>query len=246
MVVNRDSFFLSHRLPLARGARDAGMDVVVVAGDSGAAGAVRDEGLEFVPLPVTRGALNPLSEARTFMFLLHLYRRLRPALVHHSTVQPVIYGSLAARLGCRRAAVVNTISGLGYVFTSDHFTARALRPVLNTMWRLALNHPRSRTIFQNSDDRADFVRNGLVRHAATVLIRGSGVDCAAFPLAPEPEGVPVVVLPGRMLGDKGVGRGGARGPFRTGRRPRQGEPRSHRRIATRRVVARGRGRVVGA
>ena len=203
MVVNRDSFFLSHRLPLARGARDAGMDVVVVAGDTGAAGAVSDEGFEFLPLPVTRGALNPLSEARTFTFLLHLYRRLRPALVHHSTVQPVIYGSLAARLGSR-AAVVNTISGLGYVFTSDHLTARALRPVLKTMWRFALNHPRGRTIFQNADDRADFVRMGLVRKATTVLIRGSGVDCAAFPLAPEPEGMPVVVLPGRMLWDKGV------------------------------------------
>src|SRR5437867_2181452 len=98
MVVNRDSFFLSHRLPLARGARTAGMEVVVAAGDSGRGQAIADEGFEFVPLPVTRGALNPLSEARTFAFLLRLYRRLRPALVYHNTVQPVIYGSVAARL----------------------------------------------------------------------------------------------------------------------------------------------------
>ena len=203
MVVNRDSFFLSHRLPLARGARDMGMEVVVAAGDTGGGQAIADAGLDFIPLPVARGAVNPLSEARTFTFLLQLYRRLQPALVHHSTVQPVIYGSVAARLGCR-AAVVNTISGLGYVFTSDHLTAKALRPMLKSMWRLALHHPRSRTIFQNSDDRADFVRMGLVHESATVLIRGSGVDCGAFLPAPEPDGVPVVVLPSRMLWDKGV------------------------------------------
>jgi len=179
------------------------MEVVVAAGDSGSARAIEDEGFEFVSLPVARGVLNPLSEARTFMFLLQLYRRLQPALVHHSTVQPVIYGSVAARLG-GRAAVVNTISGLGYVFTSGHLTAKALRPILKSMWRLALNHPRSRTIFQNSDDRADFVRMGLVQEGATVLIRGSGVDCGAFPPAVEPDGVPVVVRPGRMLWDKGV------------------------------------------
>src|SRR5437762_3092163 len=113
MVVNRDSFFLSHRLHLARGARDAGMEVIVVAGDSGSAWAVEDEGFEFIALLVARGRLNPFLEARTFAFLLQLYRRLQPALIHHSTVQPVIYGSIAARL-IARAAVVNTISGLGY------------------------------------------------------------------------------------------------------------------------------------
>jgi glycosyltransferase involved in cell wall biosynthesis len=203
MVVNRDSFFLSHRLPLARGARAAGMEVLVAAGDSGQGQAIADAGFEFVSLPVTRGALNPLSEARTFGFLLQLYRRLRPALVHHSTVQPVIYGSAAARLG-DGAAVVNTISGLGYVFTSRHHTAQALRPLLRWLWRMALSHPRSRTIFQNPDDRDDFVRMGLVGERTTVLIRGSGVDCATFRWVPEPEGVPTVVLPARMLWDKGV------------------------------------------
>ena len=203
MVANRDSFFLSHRSPLARGARDAGMEVVVAAGDTGGGRAIQQAGFEFVPLPVTRGALNPLSEARTFAFLLQLYRRQQPLLIHHSTVQPVIYGSVAARLVCD-AAVVNTISGLGYVFTSDHRAAKALRPLLKRLWRMALSHPRSRTIFQNPDDRADFTRMGLVHQDVSVVIRGSGVDCAAFLVAPEPAGVPVVVLPARMLWDKGV------------------------------------------
>src|SRR5205807_670961 len=117
--------------------------------------------------------------------------------------QPVIYGSVAARLVCD-AAVVNTISGLGYVFTSDHRAAKALRPLLKRLWRMALSHPRSRTIFQNPDDRADFTRMGLVHQDVSVVIRGSGVDCAAFLVAPEPAGVPVVVLPARMLWDKGV------------------------------------------
>jgi len=69
---------------------------------------------------------------------------------------------------------------------------------------MALNHPRSRTIFQNPDDREDFIKMGIAREGVTVLIRGSGVDCTAFPPVPEPEGVPVVALPGRMLWDKGV------------------------------------------
>ena len=203
MVVNRDSFFLSHRLPLARGARDAGMEVMVAAGDTGHGPAIAKAGFEFIPLPFARGALNPLREAWTFNVLLHLYRRLRPSLVYHNTAQPVIYGSVAARLA-GGAAVVNAISGLGYVFTSDHLTAKALRPLLRRLWRTALSHPRSRTIFENPDDRDDFVRMGLVRETASVVIRGAGVDCGTFRVVAEPEGVPTVVLPARMLWDKGV------------------------------------------
>lgn len=203
IVVNSDSFFLSHRLPLARGARDAGFDVVVATGDSGSGQAIRDEGFEFVPLPITRSAINPFAEIGTVAFLAKLYRRLRPDLVHHSTVKPVIYGSTIARFS-GRTSVVNTISGLGYAFTSNDVTAIVLRPVLRALWRIALRHPRSRTIFQNPDDRADFIRMGLVREEATVLVRGAGIDCSHFQASAEPNGIPLVVLPSRMLWDKGV------------------------------------------
>ena len=36
------------------------------------------------------------------------------------------------------------------------------------------------------------------------LIRGAGVDVRVFDVVPEPEGTPLVVLPARMLTDKGV------------------------------------------
>jgi glycosyltransferase involved in cell wall biosynthesis len=205
MVVNRDAFFLSHRLPLARGARDAGMDVIIVAGETGHGNAIAEEGFRFIPLPITRDSLNPFVDARTLGFLVRVYRRLQPTLLHHSTVKPLVYGAVAARLACPGAAVVSTVSGLGYVFTSDHRTAKMLRPALKQLWRVALSHPRSRTIFQNPDDRDDFVRMRLVQPERTVLIRGSGVDCAAFRPTPEPDGIPIVVLPARMLWDKGVG-----------------------------------------
>ena len=203
MVVNQDAFFLSHRLPLARGAREAGFEVVVVTGESGSGQAIRAEGFEFAPLPITRSAINPFADVRTVVALAKLYRRYRPVLVHHSTVKPVIYGSLVSRLA-GGPVVVNTISGLGYAFTSDDSTALALRPLLRTLWRVALGHPKSRTIFQNPDDRGDFIRMGLVREGATALVRGAGIDCARFEATPEPQGVPVVVLPARMLWDKGV------------------------------------------
>jgi glycosyltransferase involved in cell wall biosynthesis len=202
MVVNVDWFFLSHRLPVALAARDAGLEVVVTAADTGRGAEIRAHGLRFVPLPVSRRGLGPVAELRTLGFLAVLYRRLRPDLVHHVTIKPVLYGTLAARLA-GRPGVVNAISGLGYVFGAGG--AGPLRGSIRALYRRALRYPGVRTIFQNPEDRDDFVREGLVRAHDTVLIRGSGVSLHTFRATPEPQGTPVVLLPARLLWEKGVG-----------------------------------------
>lgn len=203
ITVNQDWFFLSHRLPIARAAREAGADITIIAGDSGRGPAIRAEGFEFIPLPIARKSLNPFEDLRTLRFLWRTYRCLQPDLVHHVTIKPVLYGSIAARLvgGIR---IVNAVSGLGYAFMSRDARAKAVRPLVKLLYRLALGHPNSRTIFQNPDDLADFVRMGLVRSEQAALIRGSGVDCDRFRPTSEPTGRPIVLLASRLLWDKGV------------------------------------------
>src|SRR5258708_24077739 len=93
---------------------------------------------------------------------------------------------------------------MGYVFSSRERLARLLRPCLRLGYQLLLNPPRSRVIFENSDDAAYFVKNGVVRAADTVVIRGAGIDVRKFQPVNSPAGSPVVALVGRMLRDKGV------------------------------------------
>lgn len=200
-VVNVDWFFLSHRLPLARAARDAGCSVTVIAADTGASEAVRREGFRFIPMPLSRAGAKPLAELRSFSFLLSFYRTHRPDLAHHVTIKPVLYGSIAARLA-GDVRVVNAISGFGYLLTGARNPVR--QGLVRRMYRAALSGVNAVTIFQNADDRSEFVDGGIVAQSRTRLIRGSGVDCDRFVPTPEPEGECVVMLPSRMLRDKGV------------------------------------------
>jgi len=202
LVVNVDWFFLSHRLPLAKEALRLGGEIYVIAGDSGRSQAIRNEGLAYWPLPLSRSGTSPISDSRTLWYLIRTYRQLRPDLVHHVSIKPVIYGSLAARFA-RVGAVVNTISGLGYAFTPAR-RALLLRPVITKLYKLALHYRRSRTIFQNADDREEFIELGLVPSELTTIIRGSGVDCERYAAKEEPEGEPIVMLPARMIWDKGI------------------------------------------
>ncbi len=205
-VVNIPRFFVSHRLPLALAAREAGYDVHVATSDADRANIARiqETGLPFHPLPLAQHGTNPLAELGTLRAITRLYRTLKPDLVHHVSIKPVIYGGIAARLA-GVPGVVGAVSGTGYVFTSGDLKARLLRLLVRPAYRIAVGYGPTRLIFQNPDDRALFVRLGLVDAARALLIRGSGVDTDNFSPAPEKDGVPVVLFAGRLLWKKGIG-----------------------------------------
>lgn len=203
-LVGEDWSFLSHRLPVARAARDAGFEVVVATRVRGHARDIEREGFRLIPLKLARGGRNPLRDLYTVAELIRLYRRERPDIVHHVALKPVLYGSLAA--ACARVRhVVNALTGLGYVFLSTELRARALRAVLTPLLRVLLNRPGNRLLLQNSDDARLLTAERIADAANISIIRGSGVDIEAFQPGPELPGDPVAVLASRMLWDKGVG-----------------------------------------
>jgi glycosyltransferase involved in cell wall biosynthesis len=203
-LITVDWFFASHFLSRAVAARQAGFDVLVVTHLDADRERLRAAGLVPIHWRVSRRGLNPFAELRALRQLLRIYREQRPDLVHQIALKPVVYGSLAARAtGVRH--VLNAPVGMGFVFSSGSLLARALRPVVLLALRALLNPPGSRVVFENRDDRAAAVADGLVRERDAVLIRGAGVDVRVIAPAPEPPGRPRVVLVARMLWDKGVG-----------------------------------------
>jgi glycosyltransferase involved in cell wall biosynthesis len=203
-LANIDRFFWSHRLPLARAVQDAGIEVIVASPPGRYRAAIEAAGIEFHPIRFQRESLNPLAEVLALRDIIGVYRRFRPDLVHHITFKSIVLGSLAARLvGVR--AVVNAITGLGYVFTGQGLKRAVLRRVAEAGYSWALSGRRMRVIFQNHDDRDLFVGKRLVPADRTTVISGSGVDAQRFAPTPEPEGPVTVLLASRMLWDKGVG-----------------------------------------
>jgi len=202
LFANTDWYLYNFRLPLAQALHQRGDEVVLLSPAGPYADRLEQAGLRWERFALARRGVNPLYEAASLARLTRLYRRQRPDLVHHFTIKCVLYGSLAARLtGVPR--VVNAITGLGFVFGEHGQRGRLLQGVAGLLYRFALRG--TQVIFQNRDDLELFCQRGWVKPEQTALIGGSGIDLARFHPEPEPDGPPVVILPARLLWDKGVG-----------------------------------------
>lgn len=203
-VVTEDWYFASHRLSLARAARDAGFTVGLATRVSSWAGRIGREGIELFPLRyLRRSSRNPRTELRAIAELTELYRSWQPSIAHHVAAKPIIYGGIAAR----RAgvpAMLGAIAGMGYVFSSSSARARLMRPAIVAAYRRVFRHRNARLIVQNPEDEHAAIAQGIVPRSRVRRIRGSGVDPVVYSPTPEPSGVPVVLLAARMLQDKGI------------------------------------------
>lgn len=203
-LVTEDWYFCSHRLPIARAARDAGMEVVVATRVSDRAEAIRAEGFRLLPIGLRRRSFNPFREAAALAELVRLYRHERPDLVHHVAMKPVLYGSFAAWL-CGGLTAVNALAGLGFVFASSNLRARALRPFVRFALRFLLNRVNGKVVLQNPDDRRALQETAGIKPERMMVIPGSGVDTTHFQPLPEPPGASIgVAMVARMLAVKGV------------------------------------------
>src|SRR4051812_33583612 len=90
--------FYNFRLKLAKDISTATGASVIAAGIDvqGYGARIASHGMEFVCLRGRMHGLNPVYVLLFFLDLFRLYRRCRPAIAHHFTIKPVVFGTLAA------------------------------------------------------------------------------------------------------------------------------------------------------
>jgi glycosyltransferase involved in cell wall biosynthesis len=196
--VTEDWYFCLHWLHIAQAAQAAGFEVEVVTRVREHGEVMRRAGLTVLPFEIARQGMNPFAEIATIARLVALYRRRAPDIVHNVAIKPTLYGSLAARIAGVRS-VVNTLAGLGWLFTSTSLVARVLNRAVVYIFSTYFVH--SVIVLQNNDDAAYLGGLGL---RGLKVVRGAGVDLVKFAPGSPAAGAPLVVLPARMLWDKGI------------------------------------------
>jgi glycosyltransferase involved in cell wall biosynthesis len=159
--------------------------------------------------------VNPLADLTAIKSLAGLIADVHPDLVQCFDTKPNLLVPLAAR-GLDGVAVIRTINGLGWIYSSRSILALALRPVYLALQRLAARGT-AMTVFQNRDDQTFFERHAIIGRGLSRLIPGSGIDVGRFERAvaaePSPnelrrslglENCEIVITVTRLTRQKGI------------------------------------------
>ncbi|MFZ5951007.1 MAG: glycosyltransferase family 4 protein [Candidatus Rifleibacteriota bacterium] len=205
-VVTEDWYLSMHFLHIAMYARKEGWDVTLICntGQKGthAIDQILDSGLRFVPVRLSRSAISPLNDLKTFRKIFNFVKEWRPDIIFSVAIKPIMISGLISRwFGI---PLLSMMTGLGYVFTSDSLKAALVKPFIRGMLEFTFASPLSRLLVLNSEDVIWAEENLHVRKGEIRTLPGIGVDLDRFKVVPEPEGIFTLAYVGRMLKDKGI------------------------------------------
>ena len=207
ILATEDWYFISHRLPMARGAKEIGFEVTVACRFAAQGQDILREGFALRPLRFfTRNPRFMGAEIVSFLELLVVYFSVRPDVALHVGMKPALLGSCAT-LFVPGIRIVNLFAGLGTVFTKDRKRYRLLRFMIIQILRVLHRIKGGCVIVQNKDNLRYMRDQGIAAADSIFLLRGSGVDTDLFKPGKlqARSGAPTVTLAGRMLWNKGVG-----------------------------------------
>jgi glycosyltransferase involved in cell wall biosynthesis len=202
-VVTEDWFFASHFLPLARAAREIGLDVAVVTRVRDHRGAIEAVGADVVPFEAERRSLNPIAAGDAAGRLAAIFKRLRPDLVHCIALRSILVGGAA----CAMAGIdrrVYALTGLGLLGARADAVGAGARWALRTLIRGPLGSRGARHLVENEEDARTLGLDPADRSRVT-LVGGAGIDPDHFRPSrlPDEPGLRLAIV-ARMLWSKGI------------------------------------------
>jgi len=200
-VITEDWFFASHFLPMARAARELGLDVAVVTRVRAHRDAIEATGARVIPLQVERRSINPMVAGYAAGQLAAILKEEKADIVHCIALKSILVGGSAAALaGIGRR--VYALTGLGFLGARTDRIGRLSQRAVQLLVR-GLETPKTRYLFENTDDPRLL---GLDPAGPKVtVVGGAGIDPEALRPSPLPAQPPLkVALVARMLWSKGV------------------------------------------
>ena len=193
-------------MPLLKSLKEKGFDVITITPKDEYTDRLISNGFIHYHIPIDRRGLALLSNFITIFSFLSLYCHIKPKMIIHFTIKPVIFGTLTARF-CTKAKIVNNVTGLGYIFIGKTFLHKILKPFVRWMYWCVLRLS-DLLIFQNEADRDFFIKSKIITEKIppSILISGSGVDLDRFRRKNVKNKKSEVnfILIARMLYDKGI------------------------------------------
>ncbi len=179
----------------------AGYEVIITGPNRDNFDKVEELGAKFVEIPMNKNGVNPLKDFAYMNALRKLFKKEKPDVILGYTSKPVIYGSLAGKLAGVPHKVA-MVTGAGYAFTAKTKKAKIIKLIMSILYKIGFICADT-VIFQNSDDKQEFIKERLVKENKSYIVNGSGVNMEKFATEPYPEKITFFML-SRVMYSKGI------------------------------------------
>ncbi len=202
-LVNVDSFFISHRLPIAKQLLRDGYDVHIATQFTRYKKMLLKMGFKAHDINFNKNSVNLLKAILPIVQIFLLIRKIRPTIIHLISLKPIIFGGLVSFISPINSMVIS-ITGLGSMFLKKGKFYKIREYIFNLFYRIIFLFPNLKVILQNKNDLNYLIKNAKLKKNKTKIIRGSGVDLKALKFSKIPKNIPIILMAGRIIADKGI------------------------------------------
>lgn len=149
----------------------------------------------------SRSGINPLAELVAIKDFIKILKQSRPDIVHIFTLKAILFFGLVARF-YKVPSLVLTFTGMGYLYTNPSFKAKCLKFLTELGLRIVFSYSKTVLSVQNQFDYQQLC--SIYPKLKGRVIPGSGVDINIYSPQQRTSEKLVIILPARMLKDKGI------------------------------------------
>ena len=150
-VSNSSWYIYNFRLNLIKDLQSKGFTIKIICPKDDFSRKLIGNRIEVINWRLSRQSINPFTEIISVINLFLIYKKEKPYFVHHFTIKPCIYGTIAAKF-TEVSRVFNAITGLGHVFLGSKKRNILLRFLINPLYKFVFLEEKSKLIFQNNDE----------------------------------------------------------------------------------------------
>ena len=202
-IISEDWAFISHRFGLAKHAISRGYEVFLLTRVTCHRAEIESAGITLLDWKFKRGSITISDIFNNSREVYDAISFSKPDIVQAVAIKPVVC-AMAAEFFSKRSKSVMCFGGLGYIFNSSSPKIIVLKYLITLFLKTSFKKTGAFAVAQNQSD-FKFISK-LQRTDHVVLIPGMGIDTNRYrPKAPHKTcSEERVILPARMLWDKGV------------------------------------------
>ena len=204
-LVNIDTFFVSHRLPIGRKLLDEGYDVHLVSKFTKYEKKLIRLGFKTHHINFKRESFNLINSIISILKISIVLLKVKPKILHLISIRSIILGGLASLMTPVNSFVFS-ITGIGSIYLNKNFVNNIRIFIVNLCLKIIFFRAskKSKFIFQNRDDLKFLKKLTKINKKDFIIIKGSGIFLKKKKFIKIKNKIPKILMVSRLIADKGV------------------------------------------